>query len=198
MKLCIAVILLIAIVRNSSARIGGVVYTRWGSSTCPYTSTRVYSGAMAGTSYQFRGGASNMLCMPFNPDYYYTRSGTQGHSYLNGAEYAQPLHVRYSSPELNAPCAVCTVYTRSQVLMIPGKIYCPSSWTREYFGYLMSESGNEYRSTFTCIDKYQEGLAGSRGHSPASDLWHVEASCSGLKCPPYSPSKELTCVVCTK
>ena len=57
MKLCIAVILLIAIVRNSSARIGGVVYTRWGSSTCPYTSTRVYSGAMAGTSYQFRGGA---------------------------------------------------------------------------------------------------------------------------------------------
>lgn len=196
MKLCIAVILLIAIVQNSSAMIGGVVYTRWGSSTCPYTSTLVYSGAMAGTSYEYKGGASNMLCMPFNPDYYNTRSGTQGHSYLHGAEYAQPL--QHSSAELNAPCAVCAVYTRTLVLMIPGKIYCPSSWTREYFGYLMSEQKTTQRSAFTCIDKSQEGVTGSRGHTPGSDLWHVEASCSGLRCPPYSPSKELTCVVCTK
>ena len=88
-----------------------------------------------------------MLCMPFDPNYYNPRSWTQGHSYLHGAEYALPL--RQSSAELNAPCAVCTVYTRSQALMIPGKINCPSSWTREYFGYLMSEGLSGYRSTFT-------------------------------------------------
>ena len=29
-------------------------------------------------------------------------------------------------------------------------------------------------------------------------LYHVEASCNGLPCPPYVAEKELTCAVCTK
>ena len=82
--------------------------------------------------------------------------------------------------------------------MIPAKTTCPSGWTREYYGYLLSEDVAQHCSTFTCVDVAQEGVPGSRGHYPASDLWHVEAHCSGLQCPPYDPEKELTCVVCTR
>ena len=39
----------------------------------------------------------------------------------------------------NAPCAVCHVSTRVAVLMIPAWRHCPSQWTLEYTGYLMSE-----------------------------------------------------------
>lgn len=173
-----------------------MTYTRWGRSHCPYTSSIVYSGTMAGTSWHYEGGGSNFLCMPFNPDYLSVRNGEQNQSPLEGAEYAQPL--RKSSAELNAPCTVCSVASRNQVLMIPGKIYCPSSWTREYYGYLMSEGKHTHRSSFACIDIAQEGIPGSWGHTSASDLWHVEARCNGVPCPPYDPQKEITCVVCTK
>ena len=175
---------------------GEVIYTRWGKHTCPTHASLLYSGTMAGSAWENRGGGSNFLCMPNNPQYYQTRYRVQGHTYLHGAEYAQPL--RSSSAELNAPCAVCTVSRRNLVVMIPARIYCPSGWTREYYGYIMAEHRERPRNTFTCIDIAQEGVYGSRGHGSAGDLWHVEAHCSGLKCPPYNPSKEITCVVCTR
>ena len=177
---------------------GSVVYTRWGNSSCPNETTTklVYSGTMGGASSDYRGGASNYLCMPNDPQHLNTRSGVQGHSYLLSAEYARPLQC--SSDELNVPCAVCSVSTREQVLMIPGKTSCPATWTREYYGYLMSESRRRYRSMFICVDVSQEGMPSSQGFTSGSNLWHVEADCSGLKCPPYDSEKELTCVVCTK
>ena len=52
-------------------RNGGVVYTRWGKSTCPSVSgtTLVYAGRASGTWYTHKGGAVNYLCMPDDPDY---------------------------------------------------------------------------------------------------------------------------------
>ena len=47
--------------------------------------------------------------------------------------------------------------------MIPGKYICPSGWTREYYGYLMSERYNHHRSTFECMDLSTETIAG--GHT---------------------------------
>ena len=58
---------------------------------------------------------------------------------------------------------VCHVSTRPAVFMIPAKTSCPSSWTREYYGYIMTS----YRATgrgrlmFECVDEDQESLAGS-------------------------------------
>ena len=73
--------------------------------------------------------------------------------------------------------------------MIPGKITCPTAWTRKYYGYLTSEAKEAFRSTFTCVDIAQEGISGSRGHAPASDIFHVEAHCGGLKTPTVQFSK---------
>ena len=39
--------------------------------------------------------------------------------------------------------------------MVPAKTQCPTSWTREYYGYLMAERENGVQftqSSYTCID----------------------------------------------
>ena len=76
-------------------RSGGVVYTRWGSHSCPSISGTelVYAGRVGGSHYGDQGGGSNHLCMPPNPDYNLRiRSGVQGHSYVYGTEYFNLLH----------------------------------------------------------------------------------------------------------
>ena len=96
----------------------------------------------------------------------------------------------------NVPCAVCHVSTRSAVLIIPAWRHCPSGWTVEYTGYLMSE----YRKfgKATCVDMNAESIPGSSANINGGLFYHVEATCNGIPCPPYDPQKELTCAVCTK
>ena len=84
--------------------VGGVTYTRWGSTSCP--STLVYSGRAGGTHYDKRGGGSNYLCMPDDPEYGLAyRAGVQGRSPVGGAEYKEPLVSGHHNR--NVPCAVC-------------------------------------------------------------------------------------------
>ena len=44
---------------------GGVVYTRWGRTTCPTTSGTqlVYTGRAAGSFYNQQGGGAEYLCL---------------------------------------------------------------------------------------------------------------------------------------
>ena len=189
-------------------RSGGTLYTRWGKSTCPQVggTELVYSGIAGGTFYTHRGGGANYLCMPKVPEYSPTlryQSGVRSHAFVYGAEYNRPLQ---GGHDHNVPCAVCRVYTRSTVLMIPAKATCPSSWTREYYGYIMTEwvgdrgSNIVGRTMFECVDRDQESLPGG-GHANTNGVLfnHVEVVCNhGLPCPPYNPTQELNCVVCTK
>ena len=69
---------------------GGVVYTRWGRTTCPTTSGTqlVYAGRAAGSWYDQRGGGAEYLCLPDDPNYLsYTNGVQDSRSYLYGAEY---------------------------------------------------------------------------------------------------------------
>ena len=180
---------------------GGVVYTRWGRTTCPLTSGTqlVYEGRAVGSAHYHKGGGSDILCMPDDPEYLNYAAGVQGNSHVYGAEYwshpGQPLggvHLH------NMPCAVCSG-NRSRVLMIPAKISCPPQWERQYYGYLMApHSTGNYRASFQCVDKDPEVVPGEAGDVGGStDPHHVEATCDGLQCPSYDSQKELTCVVCT-
>ena len=181
---------------------GGVVYTRWGRTTCPDTpgTELVYAGRAGGTKYNKQGGAANHLCLPEDPDYLQYIPGVQGRSPIHGAEY----ETSYSSDPLrsvfehNSPCAVCATSARSMVLMVPAKTQCPPSWTHEYTGYLMTEHVGHRRSMFECIDKDPECVPGSAADTDGALFYHTEATCADLPCPPYDPQKELTCVVCTK
>ena len=175
---------------------GGSIYIRWGNSLCPNVpgTLLVYAGKTGG-SFANNGGGANHICMPPNPDYTLaTRKGIQGYAYVYGTEYEDPI---VGTDDSNAPCAVCYT-TRSTVMMIPAKTSCPPSWTKEYIGYLMTERQDLQRSMYECVDSNQEPIPETRHlNRNGALLYHVEASCNGMDCPPYDPEKELTCVVCT-
>ena len=180
---------------------GGAIYTRWGKSTCPGISgtEEVYSGLTGGTLWSSSGGGSNYLCMPKVPDYTlpFSRSGPAFKTFIYGAEYQHPL---LGSLDHNVPCAVCCVSTRSAVLMIPAKTTCPPTWTREYYGYLMTEKyDHKHSSMHECVDRAMESLPGSVRNTDGALFFHIEAVCDvGLPSPPYNNYKELNCVVCSK
>ena len=117
------------------------------------------------------------------------------HARVYGAEYENPIQ---GTNEHNVPCAVCLAASRETVLMIPAKTTCPTSWTTEYTGYLMTVHRHTHqRSMFECVDQSQESVPGSQADTNGALFYHVEATCNGLQCPPYVEEKELTCVVCT-
>ena len=181
---------------------GGVVYSRWGRKHCPSGTNELYSGVMGGSWYQQYGGASNYLCLPLNPIFDRTTSGSQGYSYIYGTEYEVSGQSNIFTEKLHdhdAPCAVCHVESRGSQVMIPARNICPSSWTLEYKGYLMSAYyGHKGRTQFICVDGNAEATTGSHVNHNGALLYFVEGSCGSLPCPPYANGKELTCVVCTK
>ena len=179
-----------------------MTYVRWGRTTCPSTpgTGLVYKGRAAGSDRQHSGGGASKLCLPDNPNYlrYDTGSGTQG-GLLYGVEYeAWPNQPLGSVDDHNVPCAVCYTSTRGTVLVIPAKTSCPSAWTREYYGYLMTEYYTHHRGSFDCVDKDPESVPGSAGNVNDGSFHHTETTCSGLPCPPYVAGREITCAVCTK
>ena len=177
-----------------------MTYVRWGKSSCPsVTGTElIYAGRAAVTVWNKSGGGINYLCMPDTPQYTLRyRPGTQSHSEIHGTEYEGPIA---GTQDHNVPCAVCYASTRDGVLMIPAWTSCPTGWTREYYGYLMSEGNfsNRQHTSFECVDKDADSLPGSQANTQGAFFYPVEANCNGLLCPPYNNYKELNCVVCTK
>ena len=166
-------------------RNGGVVYTRWGKTSCPnITGTEpVYAGRAGGSWFSHTGGGANYLCMPNDPDYLRYTPGVQGRSPVYGAEYeiwgGGPFQAVFQH---NVPCAVCYASTRVAVTMIPAKTQCPSTWTLEYSGYLMSaykgtSSNPHYRTMFECVDKNPDSIPGSAPNVNGAVFYHTEASC---------------------
>ena len=167
-------------------RSGGAIYTRWGKSSCPEVegTELVYSGITGGSWFSQEGGGANYLCMPKDPEYSptltYRRAGFTYFSKVYGSEYDLPLQGTHNH---GVPCAVCYVSTRPTVLMIPAKASCPPNWTREYYGYIMTESKGVHnhdirgRTMFECMDKDQESLPGSHADVNGAVFHHVEADC---------------------
>jgi hypothetical protein len=126
------------------------------------------------------------------------------HGRMHGSEYQfnegpQSLTGVY---QYNVPCAVCYVPTRAATIMIPAKITCPLSWTREYSGYLTSEgedsSSGNYRSSYNCIDANPDIIPSSSANTNGALFQFVQSTCNGFDCPPYEEDRILSCVVCTK
>ena len=85
----------------------------------------------------------------------------------------------------DAPCAVCYVATCETVLMVPGRYTCPPNWTKEYYGYLMTEHSHavHMRTTFECVDVNAEVVAGCQTVKVelVSIMWsHVVDVCLAL------------------
>ena len=172
---------------------GGVVYTRWGRIFCPKTTgtQKLYTGKVAGNHYSHTGGGANYICLPDQPEFYLNTSTTSSNnSHIYGT-------IGYNNNSI--PCVVCYVPNRTTYLMIPAKITCPTSWTTEYQGYLMTSHPNQSQNTvYECVDKNAKGISGSGAKTDGTLFYHVQAQCNNQICPPYNNEKELACVVCTK
>ena len=190
------------LIESKIATLSGVTYTRWGKSSCP-TSTGaqlVYAGKTGGTNYVTQGGAADKICLPEDPEYVAETSGISLtlYSIVQGAEYELFSGPNANVSEHNAPCAVCYVPTRATTIMVPAKTSCPSSWTREYYGYLMTERDNHHRSSYNCLDNSPDVVAGTEGNENPTLFYYTFTDCNGLPCPPYENTRILSCAVCTK
>jgi hypothetical protein len=181
-----------------------VTYIRWGKNSCPdVTGTElVYVGRAGGSVYTNQGGGAEKLCLPLDPDYINVARSTSASyfSTIYGAEYQTHNGPLNSILDDNVPCAVCYASTRAAMIMIPAKTQCPSSWTREYYGYLMTERehAHHHRSSFDCVDVTPDVVPGGTGDTIAALFQYVVATCNGLQCPPYQANRVVSCAVCTK
>ena len=180
----------------------GVTYTRWGKSSCPSSTGAqlVYAGRTGGTNWNIRGGAAEKICLPEDPEYAAETSGISVpyYSIVQGVEYQLFSGPNANVTEHNAPCAVCYVPTRATTIMVPAKTSCPSSWTREYYGYLMTEYDNFYRSSYNCLDNSLDVVAGTEDTESPALFYYTITDCNALPCPPYENTRILSCAVCTK
>ena len=183
----------------------GVTYIRWGRTVCPQGTSLVYTGVAAGTKWDVRGGTSDTLCLAGNPQYKSGDGSSRYAAQLSGVRNdvqtrgspAPPLQNRYLT---YLPCALCYTTTKSTSFMLPGRYTCPSGWSTEYLGYIMTEytlNNRGGRRDTICVDQNAEAAA-TKGSAYPALLYHMQASCIGLECPPFNSQKPLTCAVCSK
>ncbi|XP_028402161.1 uncharacterized protein LOC114525143 [Dendronephthya gigantea] len=160
---------------------------------------------MGGSYFNHHGGAANYLCLPLNPIFEKYVNGFQGSANIHGTEYEavgeqNKIFPNTNIEDDNAPCAVCQAKSRVSHMMIPARNVCPSGWTMEYKGYLMTAHyGHKGRTQFICVDGDPEATHGSHKSTNGALLYFVEGYCNHeLPCPPYVQGRELTCVVCTQ
>ena len=142
---------------------------------------------MGKTKYNLGGGA-NYLCLPLDPEFPDNKqTGFHSGSYIYGVEYkkwnSDIFFVDVNHQD--APCAVCEVQGRSQVLMIPAKQTCPAGWTLEYEGLLVSEHHTHSTSEFICVSSGMEVRDGGQ----AEDIHSRRLSVRGrglVRCPAVS------------
>ena len=179
-----------------------MVYTHWGRTTCPNTqgTELVYEGRVAASEHNEPGGSSHYLCLHTQPQFLATIHGVQSH---RGYLYATDYRTLESPPALghkayhDVPCAVCYSSGRTATITIPGRTSCPSSWTQEYYGYLMAERYKHNARAPVCVALNAQSVPNSQADYQSSRLFFLETRCPGL-CPPYSDGAEIACVVCTK
>ncbi|XP_065912455.1 short-chain collagen C4-like isoform X3 [Dysidea avara] len=179
---------------DKGERVGGALYVRWGHDGCSSAAQLVYSGRTGGADHK-QGSASNPQCLPLDPKFLTPISGNQDYrGLMYGAEY-ENIEGKHDS---DVPCAVCYVTQRSTVYMLPAKFTCPSGWTREYHGYLMSGHHGHGRLQFICVDMAFKSVSSTSANDNGVQLHPVEGRCGSLPCPPYDNTNELSCAVCTK
>ena len=154
---------------------------------------------MGGEYYSHQGGGANYLCLPSNPKYDKYKNGHQNAGYMYGTEYEVNHIFKKNIANHDAPCVVCFVESRGSMLMMPARNDCPSGWTEEYHGYLMTaHHTHKNQKDFICVDEDAEYVSGSGANKDGALLYPVEGQCGSLPCGPYVAGRELTCAVCTK
>ena len=184
---------------NGGSGGGGVSYTRWGHKQCRDGAELVYSGYAGGSEHREHGGGANLLCMPITGVGHLSHQNPGHYSYVYGSEYQTHNRIMHNH-DWNVPCAVCYVPDKSTKLQVPGMTSCPSSWTQEYKGYLMTDNrGHPRNAVYECIDEAGQKIPGSNRNTDGALLYFVMPKCDrGMPCGPYHPNIAITCSICTR
>ncbi|KAL9974409.1 hypothetical protein ACROYT_G011435 [Oculina patagonica] len=120
--------------------LSGVKYVRWGRTSCGGDAQVVYTGIIGSGHYNHVGGGGKYLCLPNNPKYDRYSDSWQSTGAIYGTEYEVSSFNPFTNNlhDHEAPCTVCYVKSRGSQLMMPARNDCPSGWTKEYHGYLMT------------------------------------------------------------
>ena len=136
-------------------------------------------------------GTAEYLCLHRQPQFLRTTAGLQegrGRLYVYGTLYeARDYPPAFGSIEHHeAPCAVCYTARRNTKITIPARTSCPSSWTREYYGYLMAAA--QYVATRKAKFLFEFVLMLLQTHTLLDnyvrqpELYFLE---TGIGCPPF-------------
>ncbi|CAG2205315.1 unnamed protein product [Mytilus edulis] len=177
----------------------GVTYVRWGKKTCPENSDIVYTGQVGGNYYTNKGGGSNWLCLPNDPEN--GKVSSNSNDGLYGAEYqihSKPFGFTAGLNDKEVLCSVCRRKGKVSVLMIAGRKSCYKGWKSEYSGFLMTQYKSHNNVDFICMDGEAEPLDNRSSNEEGALLYPVRAKCGALRCPPYKDNTEVLCTVCTK
>ncbi|XP_019854450.1 PREDICTED: short-chain collagen C4-like isoform X2 [Amphimedon queenslandica] len=191
--------IVITLTPDYDSRGSGVVYTRWGKTTCRSGAERVYAGYAGGSGYHEHGGGANIVCMPTSGVGHLSTQNPGHYTFMYGTEYESQNKI-WSNHNWNVPCAVCYVPDKSTKMQLPGRINCPDSWTQEYRGYLMADHrGHRRNQVFECIDEAGEKIHGSNSDTNGALLYFVMPKCNqGMPCGPYNANIAITCSICTR
>ena len=106
---------------------------------------------------------------------------------MYGAEYKDVNTIFPSKLNHYIRCVVCYTSTKVVQLIIPAKTVCPTSWTVEYVGYLMTEPHTHKRNAvYECVDKDAESIDGSSGNINGALFYFVKTTRTGLHVLPMS------------
>ena len=205
----------------------GNVYVRFGASTCPTGHQTIGTGRIVGTpSYRGDGGAQ-YLCL----DTYFSEIGDSSNTQNSGNGMKMLARVEYiddgSQPLLSgkhqydASCSVCQAPDRAWGVMIPGRRSCPSGFTADYSGFLMTEVGGNRNvrptggqefgsprgvSEHICVDGKFDGSSSSTGGALHETHQNNNARLALIELDPvygdpsamgYITGREVTCVQCS-
>ena len=111
------------------------------------------------------------------------------------------LHIFFSTIYVYHHDNMYTLYYVNQfsaVHVVPSKYSCPTSWSREYYGYLMAGYFDNSRSQFICVDYAFKATFGLRNNKDGLKYNKAEGRCGSLLCHPFDSNKKFTYVACTK
>lgn len=160
-----------------------------------FSISRICTGQIYYDSNAVLGGASNMLCLPNNPEL--SNRTVPGSSFLYGSEFQENA---FGTGALNedVPCALCLSRNSTTSVIIPGRKTCYSGWKTEYNGRLASGCRTCRASSYICVDVNPEYVPGGERDNNHNLLYTTGVKCGSLPCPPYHDNLEVLCVVCTK
>ena len=175
-----------------------MVYTRWGESTCPPNSALLHDGIVT----QAATKMTNLLCIPKdNPSSTHKGTSTTPTSHITRIE---PLLYTDNLGMVNAiPCAQCYASSHSTEFTLPGSTTCPSGWTKQYNGHLMTSFELSTTDVLCGDERLTRDIQWSDGSSTTArnDLNLIEMVCGGdgvtVSCQGYQAGQPVPCVVCS-